>query len=51
MAKLKIKMDRKTEGILLLVAAGLILINVPLIDEKIIAFVIVLLVGLYNLIK
>jgi len=47
----KIKIDRKTQAILMLVTAGLILINVPLIDEKIIAFVIVLILGLYNLIK
>ena len=49
--KSNLSITAKTQGILLLIAAALILINVPMIDEKIAAFVIVLILGLYNLIK
>jgi len=42
---------KKTQGILLLICAGLILFNIPFVDEKIIAFILALILGIYNLVK
>jgi len=45
------KSENKIQGILLLIAGLALLINIPLIEEKTIATIIVLGVALYNLIK
>ncbi|HLC87045.1 MAG TPA: hypothetical protein VJH65_02080 [Candidatus Nanoarchaeia archaeon] len=49
MEKIKQIFNKKNQAIMMLVTAGLILINIPLIDEKIIAFLIALALGIYNL--